>query len=198
MDVLCRSAGVLLAEVRVGAEALSQGPAEGAAATSLTGADHGSPSGGDLTWLLVRGPVLTVPGGMRAGCPGGCGCCSPEWGRSPVETCGLVACWAGWVLTEDLSGTRTVAVGPTGHSVQGWVQCVGEGAGCLLGYWRAEADAQRPSGGRKTVEHRCPVVVPEVRLPVKGTGGLLGVPGLVDEDPHLDLSSWLHPAAWST
>ena len=57
MDVLCRSVGVLLAEVRAGGVgALSQGPAEGAAATSLTGADRGSPSGGDPTWLPVRGP----------------------------------------------------------------------------------------------------------------------------------------------
>lgn len=30
--------------------------------------------------------------------------------------CGLVACWVGWVLTGDLSGTKTGAVGPTGHS----------------------------------------------------------------------------------
>lgn len=50
------------------------------------------------------------------GFPGGCGCCSPEWSTSPVETCGLVACWVGWVLTGDPSGTRTVAVAQTGHS----------------------------------------------------------------------------------
>lgn len=61
-------------------------------------------------------PVLTVPGGMMVGCPGGCGCCSPGWGKSPVETCGLAACWVGWVLTGDLSGTRTGAVGLTGRS----------------------------------------------------------------------------------
>lgn len=62
MDVLCRSADVLLAEVHAGgAGALSQGPAEGVAVTSLTGADRGFPSGGDLTWLLVRGP-----GGARS------------------------------------------------------------------------------------------------------------------------------------
>lgn len=120
VDVLCKSVGVLLAEVRAGgAGALTQGPAEGAAATSLTGADHGPPNGGDLTWLPVRGPVLAVPGDMFVGCPGGCGCCSLEWGKSPVETCGPAACWVGWVLTGDLSGTRTGAVGLTGHSVQG-------------------------------------------------------------------------------
>lgn len=33
--------------------------------------------------------------------------------------CGLVACWVGWVLTGDLSGTRTGAVGLTGHSERG-------------------------------------------------------------------------------
>lgn len=58
MDVLCKSVGVLLAEVRAGgAGALSRGPAEGVAATSLTGADRGPPSGGDLTWLPVREPA---------------------------------------------------------------------------------------------------------------------------------------------
>lgn len=47
---ICRSVGVLLAEVRaVGAGALSRGPAEGVAVTLLTGADRGFPSGGDLT-----------------------------------------------------------------------------------------------------------------------------------------------------
>lgn len=47
---------MLLAEVRAGgAGALSQGPVE-VAATSLTGADHGPLSGGDLTWLPVHGP----------------------------------------------------------------------------------------------------------------------------------------------
>lgn len=57
MGVLCKSVGVFLAEVRVGgAGALSLGPAEGAAATSLTEADHGPLSGGDLTWLPVHGP----------------------------------------------------------------------------------------------------------------------------------------------
>ena len=61
-------------------------------------------------------PVLSVPGDMLVGCPGGCGCCSPEWGKSPVETCGLAACWVGWVLTGDLSGTRTGAAGLTGRS----------------------------------------------------------------------------------
>lgn len=46
---------MLPAEVRVGgAGALRQGPAE--AATSLFGADHGSPSGGDPKWLLEREP----------------------------------------------------------------------------------------------------------------------------------------------
>ena len=30
--------------------------------------------------------------------------------------CGLVACWVGWVLTGDLSGTKTGAVGPTERS----------------------------------------------------------------------------------
>lgn len=54
VDVLCKSAGVLLAGVRAGgAEALPQDPAE--AATSLAGVGHDSLSG-DLTWLLERGP----------------------------------------------------------------------------------------------------------------------------------------------
>lgn len=61
-------------------------------------------------------PVLSVPGDTRVGCPGGCGVGSPEWGRSPVETCDLGACWVGFAPTVDLSGTRTVAVGLTGHS----------------------------------------------------------------------------------
>lgn len=62
--VLCKSVGVLPAEVRAeGAGALSRGPAEGAAATSLTGAGRGLRSGGDLTWVPERGPVLSVPGG---------------------------------------------------------------------------------------------------------------------------------------
>lgn len=57
VDVLCKSVGVLLAEVRAGgAGALSRGPAEGVAATSLIGADRGPLSGGDLTWLPVHGP----------------------------------------------------------------------------------------------------------------------------------------------
>lgn len=196
VDALCKSVGVLLAEVRAGgAGALSQGPAEGAAATSLTGADHVLPSGGGLTWLPVRGPVLSVPGDMLVGCPDGRGCCSPEWGKSPVEMCGPAACLVGWVLIGDLSGTRAGAVDLTGHSVQGWVQHVGEGAGCLLVYWRAGADELHLSGGRRTVEHRCPAVVPEDHLPVQGTGGLLEVQVLVGGDPRLDLSSLLHPAA---
>lgn len=78
------------------------------------------------------------------------------------------------------------------------MQRAGEGAGFLLGYWRAGADELHPSDERRTVEHRCLAVVPEVRPPVQGTGGLLEVPVLVGGDPHLDLSSWLHPAAWST
>lgn len=45
---------------------------------------------------------------------------------------------------------------------------------------------------------RCPAVGPEEHLPVQGTGGLLEDPGLVDGEPHLDLSSWLHPGAWNT
>lgn len=60
--------------------------------------------------------MLSVPGGTLVGCPGGCGCCSPEWDKSLVETCGLAACWVEWVLTGDLSGTRTEAVGQTGRS----------------------------------------------------------------------------------
>lgn len=56
VDVLCKSVGVLLAVVHAGgAGALSRGPAEEAAATSLTGADRGPPRG-DPTWLPVRGP----------------------------------------------------------------------------------------------------------------------------------------------
>lgn len=58
VGVLCKSVGVLLAEVRAGgAGALSRGPAEGVAATSLTGADRGLLSGGDPTWLPVREPA---------------------------------------------------------------------------------------------------------------------------------------------
>lgn len=33
-----------------------------------------------------------------------------------VEMCGLAACWVEWVLTKDLSGTKTGAVGLTGES----------------------------------------------------------------------------------
>lgn len=58
---VCRSVGGVPAE---GAGTLSQGPAEEVAATLLTGADRGSPSGEDLTLLLVHAPVLSVPGGM--------------------------------------------------------------------------------------------------------------------------------------
>lgn len=61
-------------------------------------------------------PELSVPRDMLVGFLGGCGCCSPEWGRSLVEMCGLVAWSVGWVPTGDLSGTKTGAVGPTGHS----------------------------------------------------------------------------------
>lgn len=46
--------------------------------------------------------------------------------------------------------------------------------------------------------HRCPAGVPEELHPVQGTEHLLEDPGLVDEGPHLDLSFWLHPAAWGT
>lgn len=60
--------------------------------------------------------MLSVPGDTLVGCPGGCGCCSLEWDKSPVETCGPAACWVGWLLTGDLSGTRTGVVGLTGHS----------------------------------------------------------------------------------
>ena len=57
VDVRCKSVGALPAVVRAGgAGALSRGPAEEAAAASLTGADRGSPSGGGPTWLPVRGP----------------------------------------------------------------------------------------------------------------------------------------------
>lgn len=60
--------------------------------------------------------MLTGPEDRTVGCPGGCGCCSPGWGTSPVETCVPAACWGGSVLTEDLSGTRTGAGGRAGHS----------------------------------------------------------------------------------
>lgn len=36
--------------------------------------------------------------------------------------------------------------------VRGWEQHAGEGAGCLLGYWKAVADELHPSDGRMTVE----------------------------------------------
>lgn len=56
VGVLCKSVGVLLAEVHAGgAGALSQAPAE-EAATSLTGADCGRLNDGDLTWLPGREP----------------------------------------------------------------------------------------------------------------------------------------------
>lgn len=129
-----------------GAGALSLDPAEVVPATLLSEADRGRLSDGDLAWLQLHGPsqkekrsiddwhsflfnvrrehaqlcasvpVLADPRDMWVGFPGGRGCCSPEWGKSLVETCGLVACWVGWVLTGDLSGTKTAAVGPTGHS----------------------------------------------------------------------------------
>lgn len=72
----------------------------------------------------------------------------------------------GWVLTGDLSGTRT-GVDRTEHSVQGWVQHAGEGAGCLWGYWRAVVGELHPSDVRRTVEHRYPAVALEVHLPVQ-------------------------------
>lgn len=66
--------------------------------------------------------MLSGPGGKLVGCPGGRGCCSPEWGKSPAETCDLEPCWGVWVPTRDLSGTTTEAVGPTGCSVtRHWV-----------------------------------------------------------------------------
>lgn len=56
MGDLCRSVGVFLVEVRAeDAGVLRQAAEE--AATSLTEADHGFPSGGGLTWVLVRGPL---------------------------------------------------------------------------------------------------------------------------------------------
>lgn len=61
-------------------------------------------------------PVRSVPGDMSVGFPGGCGCCSPGWGMSPVETCGLAACLVGLVLTGALSGTMTGAGDLTEHS----------------------------------------------------------------------------------
>lgn len=64
-------------------------------------------------------PELSVPGDMLVGFLGGCGWCSPGCCKSLVEMCGLAACWVGWVLTGDLSGTKTGAVGPTGHSERG-------------------------------------------------------------------------------
>lgn len=57
VDVLCKSVGVPLAEVRAGgAGALSLGPAEVVPATLLSGADRGLPSDGDLAWLQLHGP----------------------------------------------------------------------------------------------------------------------------------------------
>lgn len=50
------------------------------------------------------------------GYPDDCGCCSPVGGMNLVEMCGLAACWEELVPTEDLSGTRTEAVGLTGES----------------------------------------------------------------------------------
>lgn len=61
-------------------------------------------------------PVRSVPGDMSVGFPGGCGCYSPGWGMSPVETCGLAAYLVGLVLTGGLSGTVTEAGGLTEHS----------------------------------------------------------------------------------
>lgn len=57
MGVQCKSVGVLLAEVHAGgAGAPSRAPAEVAAAASLTGADCGHLSDGDLTWLPEHEP----------------------------------------------------------------------------------------------------------------------------------------------
>lgn len=196
--VLCKSVGVLLAEVHVGGAAARRRGLAVEAAASPAGADRGSPSGEGPTWLLVRGPVLSVPGGRWVGCPGGCGCCSPEWGKNPVETCGPGACWVGWVPTGDLSGTRIVAAGPTGRSVRGWGLRAVVGAGSLLEYWKVEADERLLSDGRTTVEHRCLAVAPVALLPVWGTEGLQGDRGLADGVLHLVLSSWLHSAASST
>lgn len=55
--VQCKSVGVLLAEVHAaGAGATSRAPAEVEAAASLTGADCGHLSDGDLTWLPGHEP----------------------------------------------------------------------------------------------------------------------------------------------
>lgn len=60
--VLCRSVGVLLAEAHaVGAGALSRDLAGEEVATLTTVVVHGCQNGGDLTWLLVHGPVLFDP-----------------------------------------------------------------------------------------------------------------------------------------
>lgn len=57
VDVLCKSVGVPLAEVRAGGVgALSLDPAEVMPATLLSGADRGLPSDGGLAWLQLHGP----------------------------------------------------------------------------------------------------------------------------------------------
>lgn len=74
VGVLCKSVGVLLAEVHAGgAGAPSQAPAEEEAAASLTGAGCGHLSDGGQTWLPGHEPVQSVPGDMLGGYPGGCG-----------------------------------------------------------------------------------------------------------------------------
>lgn len=198
VGVQCKSVGVPLAEVHAGgAGAPSQAPAEEAAA-SLTGADCGHLSDGDLTWLPGHEPVRSAPGDMWVGFPGGCGGRSSGWGTSPVETCGLAACWVGSVPTGGLNGTMTGAAGQTERSVQDSVQRAGEGADFLSGCSRAAADEQRPSDARRTAGRRCPAVAPEEHLLVRGTGVLLGDPGPVGGDHLPGLASWLHPGAWST
>lgn len=61
----------------------------------------------------------------------------------------------------------------------------GEGADCLLGYWRAEADELHPCGGRRTVARRFPAVgCTEGRT--EGRGTLPVGPQLLT----LQLASW--------
>lgn len=61
VDVLCKSVGAPLAEVRAGgAGALSLDPAEVVPATLLSGADRGLRSDGDQAWLQQHGPSKKI------------------------------------------------------------------------------------------------------------------------------------------
>lgn len=196
VDVRCRSVGVRPAEVHaVDAAARSRDPAE-EAATLLTVAVRGCLNDGGRTWLLVHAPVRADPEGTRARALGAG--CSSGWGRTLVETCGLGACWEGWVLRGDLNDTTTGAEDLTERSVLGWGRRAVAAPGFLSGYSMAAVDAPGPSDEGTTVERRCPAVDPGDRLLVSGTEARPVDPALEREDRRLVRSCGHLLVTWST